>query len=91
MEQYLKILLEQIRCKRVHPYIKQEIQAHIEDQIEDNVAAGMTREAAEKAAVEDMGSPIEAGIALDRVHRPKAAWGIIGLMAFISMAGAVKG
>ena len=51
MEQYLKLLLEQIRCKRVHPYIKEEIQAHIEDQIEDNIQLGMTMEEAEKAAV----------------------------------------
>ena len=52
MEQYLKLLLEQIRCKRVHPYIKEEIQAHIEDQIEDNIQLGMTMEEAEKAAKE---------------------------------------
>lgn len=89
MEQYLKLLLEQIRCKRVHSYIKEEIQAHIEDQIEDNIQLGMTKEEAEKAAVEDMGSPIEVGIALDRIHRPKAAWGMIGLMAFISIAGII--
>lgn len=89
MEHYLKLLLEQIRCKRVHPYIKEEIQAHIEDQIEDNIQLGMTMEEAEKAAVEDMGSPVEVGIALDRIHRPKAAWGLIGLMAVISMAGII--
>ena len=89
MEQYLKLLLEQIRCKRVHPYIKEEMQAHIEDQIEDNIQLGMTMEEAEKAAVEDMGSPVEVGIALDRIHRPKAAWGLIGLMAVISIAGII--
>ena len=32
MEQYLKLLLEQIRCKRVHPYIKEEI-AHLLQQM----------------------------------------------------------
>ena len=66
MEEYMKVLMEQIRCKKARSYIQEEIQGHIESQIEDNVAAGMSREEAERAAVEDMGSPVEAGIALDK-------------------------
>ena len=89
MEEYMRILMEQIRCKKALPYIKEEIQGHIEAQIEDNMAAGMSREKAEKAAVEDMGSPVEAGIALDRIHRPKINWRLIGLMALIGVAGIV--
>lgn len=34
MDEYLKILLEQIRCKKARPYIRQELQNHMEDQIE---------------------------------------------------------
>lgn len=89
MEEYMRILMEQIRCQKAHPYIKEEIQGHIEAQIEDNMAAGMSREKAEKAAVQDMGSPVEAGIALDRIHRPKINWRLIGLMALIGVAGIV--
>ena len=89
MEEYLKVLMEQIRCKKAHPYIKQEILGHLEEQIEDNLSDGMSREEAEKAAVADMGSPVEAGIALDKVHRPKMNWGVVGLMALISVAGIV--
>ena len=89
MEEYLKVLMEQIRCKKAHPYIKQEILGHLEEQIEDNMSEGMSREEAEKAAVADMGSPVEAGIALDKVHRPKMNWGVVGLMAIISIAGIV--
>ena len=33
MDEYLKTLLEQIRCKKARPYIRQELQDHIEDQI----------------------------------------------------------
>ena len=89
MEEYMKVLMEQIRCKKARSYIQEEIQGHIESQIEDNVAAGMSREEAERAAVEDMGSPVEAGIALDRIHRPKMNWGMVGLMALIALAGIV--
>ena len=41
MDEYLKTLLEQIRCKKARPYVKQEFQDHIEDQIEANMQAGM--------------------------------------------------
>ncbi|WP_051200951.1 FtsW/RodA/SpoVE family cell cycle protein [Butyrivibrio sp. XPD2002] len=77
MEEYIKKLLEQVRFKKAHRGIAEEIIAHIEDQIEDNMAAGMDREAAEKAAIEDMGDPVEVGISMDRVHRPQIAWTMV--------------
>ena len=89
MEEYIQVLLEQIRCKKVQPYIREEVCGHLEEQIEDNIAAGMSRVDAEKAAVEDMGSPVEVGIALDRIHRPKVNWVLISLMAVIALAGII--
>ena len=89
MEEYIQVLLEQIRCKKVQPYIREEVCGHLEEQIEDNIAAGMSRVDAEKAAVEDMGSPVEVGIALDRIHRPKMNWVLISLMAVIALAGII--
>ncbi len=89
MEEYMELLLEQIRCKKAHPYIKEEIEGHIEEQIAENIRHGMSKEDAEKAAVEDMGSPVEVGISLDRIHKPQIAWGIIGLTAVISVASII--
>lgn len=89
MEEYIKKLLEQIRCEKAHSGIEAEIRSHIEDQIEDNMASGMDREEAEKSAVADMGDPVETGVMLDRIHKPKVAWGMIGLMAVISIIGIV--
>ncbi len=48
MDEYLKSLLEQIRCTKARPYIKQELQDHMEDQIAENMKAGMDREQAER-------------------------------------------
>lgn len=87
MEEYLKNLLDQIRCKKAHAAIREELESHISDQIEDNMEAGMTREEAEKAAVCDMGDPVTTGISLDQIHRPKMARQIIVLMAVIMFAG----
>ena len=48
MEKYLEKLLLQIRCKKARPYIAEEIKGHIESQIEDNIADGMSYEEARR-------------------------------------------
>ena len=48
MEKYLEKLLLQIRCKKARPYIAEEIRGHIESQIEDNIADGMSYEEADR-------------------------------------------
>lgn len=87
MNEYLNLLLEQIRCKRARAFVREEIQGHLEEQIGENMQMGMDREAAEKAAVTDMGDPVEVGISLDRIHRPQIAWGMILFVCGISIAG----
>lgn len=87
MEQYLETLLSQIRCKKARPYITEELKGHMECQIEDNMQEGMAYEEAEKKAVEDMGDPIEVGISLDRIHKPRMAWGLLLIVAVISFLG----
>lgn len=87
MNEYLDRLLEQIRCKKAHPYIRQELQSHMEEQIDANIAAGMDMERAEKEAVKDMGDPVETGISLDRIHKPQIAWKLLGMIVLISAAG----
>lgn len=89
MEEYIKLLLEQVRFQKAHKTIAEEIRSHIEDQIEANLSEGMDRDTAEKQAVEDMGDPVEAGIALDKVHRPKFAWGMVLATIGAGLIGAV--
>lgn len=87
MEEYLEKLLSQIRCKKARPYVENEIKSHMEEQIADNIRAGMTKEEAEKAAVADMGDPVEAGVSLDKVHRPQVAWSVVAIVVVLSIAG----
>lgn len=87
MEQYLEKLLSQIRCKKARPYIAEEIRGHMESQIEDNMAHGMTYEEAEKNAVADMGDPITAGISLDKIHKPQFAWKLLIIVGILSLLG----
>ncbi len=89
MEEYIRKLLEQVRFKNAHKSIEGEIRSHIEDQIADNMSAGMERAEAEKAAVEDMGDPVEVGISMDRIHRPRVAWSVIIIAVLIGIASSV--
>lgn len=88
MEEYMKILLEQIRCKSARKLVEKEIREHILEQYEENLEEGMDETCAMEAAVEDMGSPVETGVALDAIHRPQMSWSmliIIGVISFFSI------
>lgn len=87
MEEYLRKVTEQIRCKKARPYIEQELRDHLEDQISENILEGMEQEEAVKSAVKEMGDPVETGIMLDKVHRPHIAWQMILLVGIISVIG----
>ena len=89
MEEYIKKLLEQIRFRKAHKAIGDEIRLHIEEQISANISEGMDKETAEKKAVEDMGDPVDAGIALDKVHRPQMAFGVIIIAIVVAVIGAI--
>ena len=88
MEEYIRKLLEQIRFQKAHKAIGDEIRSHIEDQIECNISEGMDKDTAEKRAVEDMGDPVEAGVRLDKVHRPQIAWCVVIVAILVGVIGA---
>lgn len=88
MEEYMKTLLEQIRCKSARKLVEKEIREHILEQYEENLESGMDEICAMEAAVEDMGSPVETGVALDAIHRPQMSWSMlvmIGVISFFSI------
>ncbi len=86
--EYLHLLEDQIRTRRARPMVLEEVEAHIEDQKLTFQAEGVTDIEAEEAAVREMGDPVEAGVALDRVHRPKMEWSVLAGILFISFMGA---
>ncbi len=87
MHKYLETLSSQIRCKKARPMIVEEIQNHIEDQAKAYEAQGMEEKEALEKAVLEMGDPVEAGVALDRVHRPKMQWELVILVVLLSLTG----
>lgn len=86
-EKYIETLLAQIREKRARASVRQEVEGHILDQESHYIEQGMPKEQAEERAIRDMGDPVETGVALDQLHRPKPAWGMLALTAVLCAAG----
>ena len=86
-KEYIGLLSGQIRCKRALPFVTRELEMHIEEQKKDFLAEGMSECEAEELAVKEMGDPVEVGIMMDGIHRPKMNWPLIFLIGFISAAG----
>lgn len=86
-EEYLTILTDQIWCRMAREDVRKELLCHIEDQKAAFLSEGMEAAEAEEAAVREMGDPVETGNELDRIHRPKMAWGMIALIAVLSIVG----
>lgn len=84
---YMELLKGQIRCKRAIPMIEEEVEGHIDEQKLDFMAEGMSEKEAEEAAVREMGDPVEVGMQLDRIHRPKMEYRLLGFVIGLSVLG----
>lgn len=89
LREYLDILTNQIRCKQARSIVEEEMKQHIEDQAESFCREGMERREAMRAAVREMGDPVETGTQLDRIHRPRMEWSVLILAGIMSIAGLV--
>lgn len=84
---YLEAVQGQIRWKRARPLLVRELERHLEDQRDDFLKEGKAPDEAERLAVEDMGDPVTVGTELDRIHRPRPQWGLLGLTIVLAAVG----
>lgn len=82
-EEYLNKLISQIRYKKTHEPIREEIEAHIEDQTEAYEMDGLSYEEALEAAVAEMGDPVLVGGELDHIHRPSTPYKLLLLCSAV--------
>ena len=87
IEEYITTLTEQIRFKQARQGVAQEIRNHISDQTQAYEQDGMEHDKAVEMAVREMGDPVEAGVALDRIHRPQFDWRLFFMTVLFSLAG----
>ena len=83
LEEYLQLVTDQIRCKKARPDVKTELENHILDQMESYKNEGMEEQEAMEQAILEMGDPVEVGVELDHIHRPKMSWGILLLVGIL--------
>jgi cell division protein FtsW (lipid II flippase) len=81
IKEYLRVVCEQIRWKKAHGVLLEEIENHILDQKDAFIHSGLDEKTATEKAIAEMGDPIIIGTELDRAHRPKIEWSIIILTA----------
>lgn len=87
--EYLKELGKKITNSSARVEIVKEYEAHIEDCKEALMEAGMTEEEAEKEAVRQMGSPQEAGEAMDKIYHKAIDYGMLIWMLALGFVPAV--
>ena len=71
----------------MRPVLEQELRAHMEDQMQDYLDAGVPKAEAVRLSAEQMGDPVETGVAFDRVHRPKMDWHMLGMILAAALIG----
>ena len=87
--EFLRSVCSQIKYKKIHKDISNELIMHIDEMKDEYIKKGMLEEEAVKKAIDQMGDPIEIGKSLNKTHKPKLEWSIIILVGMLIVAGGV--
>lgn len=86
---YCELVCRQIRWKKTHAAISQELQDHLLEQRDAYVDLGYPEESAAERAILDFGDAATIGAQLDRVHRPKSQGVCFALLVMLCLSGLV--
>lgn len=84
---YLDKVCEQVRFRKAHNSIRNELNNHIIDQRDEYIQNDIDEEKATSKAIKQMGDPINIGTELDISYRPKIQWSIIIITSLIIIFG----
>jgi cell division protein FtsW (lipid II flippase) len=87
IKEYSETVCNQIRWKKAHPVIAEEIKNHLCDQRDAYIAEGTEESTATNMAIKQMGDPVLVGMGLDKTHKPKAQWGMLAFTMILFMTG----
>jgi cell division protein FtsW (lipid II flippase) len=83
-QQFLDEVCAEIKAKKTHLEIRQELASHLEDLICEKEATGVPRDEAIAWAIVQMGNPQSLGKELHQIHKPNIPWGLFGVVALLS-------
>jgi hypothetical protein len=84
---YALSVCQQIRWKKAHLRISEEISNHIADGRDAYMAQGLDEQTATDKAITDIGDAPAIGTELDRIHRPKPQWVMFAWVAGFLLLG----
>ncbi|ANS46616.1 cell division protein FtsW [Bacillus thuringiensis] len=79
-ERFLKEVTNHIKSKEAKDLVATELDFHLKQTKNMWIEKGLSEAVAEDKAVEQMGSPIKLGQELNKLHKPKVDWFLIGLL-----------
>ncbi len=88
-KEYVEQVCGEVRWQKAHAIVQEELYAHMEDQREAYLSAGIAEEEADILAVEEMGNPLETGSHFDNLYRPHMEWGVLLFAGIIVAVGMV--
>lgn len=86
-KEFLKNVCKEIKYKPANKPISDELEAHIEDIKAENLCKGYSEQEAEEKAVKQMGDAKQIGKRLNKIHRPKLDWKLLGLVFILILIG----
>lgn len=87
IKDYSESVCNQIRWKKAHSVIAEEIENHLCDQRDAYIVEGKEESVATNMAIKQMGDPVLIGMGLDQTHKPKAQWSMLVLTTLIFIIG----
>jgi len=84
---YVKSVCQQIRWKKAHARISEEMLNHVTDARDAYIKQGHDEPTATQKAITHTGDAIEIGTQLDRIHRPKPQWDMFMWVAGFLLLG----
>ncbi|RSD28698.1 FtsW/RodA/SpoVE family cell cycle protein [Mesobacillus subterraneus] len=79
-DHFLSEVTNHIRSKEAKQFVASELDFHLNEVKKEWVGKGLSEEEAEERAVSQMGSPAKLGADMNKLHKPKIDWWLIGLL-----------
>lgn len=89
VDEYIKSVCSQIKCKEIRDDISSELRIHIEEKIEEYLGLGLSEEAAIDKTLNHMGNPLLIGNQFYNVHKPRTEWGLLTAVTVFVLVGIV--
>ncbi|PEU80351.1 cell division protein FtsW [Bacillus cereus] len=79
-DRFVSEVTNHIKSKEAKRFVATELEFHLKQAKNTWIEKGLSEEVAENKAVEQMGSPVKLGQELNKLHKPKVDWFLIGLL-----------